>query len=424
MRVGARTTRSLSIALIGAMAFLWSPGAFAAGGQVDVTSVTSIQVRQSLDRARHVPLVQDLSAAFAVHVPGPNLLTGAALLKLGTVFGTQGGDVDLYLLSVSWRRPRRSFRLVGGRQLLTTPTGLRIVDGASLHVQPTRALTVRAAAGWLRDTERNDLIGGALLLQGGASVSAFPGTYATVQMSFRAGPDLAPRLDGRISADAVIAAPLAPHPWIDASFRVDSVGLRRVRGGVVLTPSPIFDVEVKGRVARAADEDGTMSERILADLTSGPVATVAASTTVRTPLRLSGRFGYGVSHYDVNPGFSAWGHGVDARVRWSHDRAGLEASYMLRSSYGGFFHGIGIRATVRPHEVLRIGVAGQVAPYRKLAHPWQLAQWWLAEAAVLPPTPIPMEFKVGGEYRAGATMAHDFRLNASFVVRVAAGRTR
>ena len=412
------TTSARLAALIAVAVLAWSP-ALLAGARVDATSLTSIQVRQELERAHRAPLVEDLSAAFAIDLPGPNLLTGTALLKLGTVLGAPGGDVDLYLLSVAWHRPRRRFRLIAGRQLMHTPTGMRIVDGAALRVQPLKVLTVNVAAGWLRDTEASSFTGGALLVQGGASVSFFPGTDASALLSFRAGPDTTPRVDGRFTADAVIAAPLAPHPWIDASIRFDAGGLRRLRGGVVLTPSPIVDVEVKARLVRAVDEDGTMSERILAELASSPVVTVGASTTVRTPIRLSGTFGYGVSRYDVNPDYSAWGHGVDARVRWSSRRASVDVDYTLRTSYGGVFHGFGARATLLPHKLVRVGVAGQVAPYHKaVAHPWRVAQWWLAEATLLPPTQIPMELKIGGEYRSGAAMADDLRLNASFLVRV------
>lgn len=406
-------------ALAGATALLCSPLA-TAGSRSEATSVTSIQLKQGLDRAMRMPLVEDLSARFAVDLSGPNLLTGMALLKLGTVFGEPGGDVDLYLLSVQWHRPRRSFRLIAGRQLLSTPAGLRIVDGASLRLRPTRKVTLNVAAGLVRDTERDDMVGGSMMLQGGAALAALPGTSASLLLALRAGPDATPRLDGRFSADAVIAAPLAPHPWIDGSFRLDSVGLRRLRGGLVLAPSPLLDVEITGRLAQAADEDGTMSERILADLTSSPVATVGASATLRTPIGLSATAGYALSRYEVSALLASAGHGVDARMRWSGRRGALEADYTLRTSYGGLFHGVGLRATLVPHKVLRFGAAGQVAPYQKGASPWRLAQWWLAEASVLPPTAVPMEFKVGGEYRSGATMTHDVRLNASFVVHVAA----
>lgn len=416
-------TPRLLAALIGAVAALGPPTASAAP-RLEVTSRTSIQLRQELDRALRMPLVEDLSAAFVADLPGPNLLSGTALLKLSTVVGDPGGDLDLYLLSLRWYRPRRNFRLVAGRQLLTTPAGLRIVDGASLRMQPNRALSVTAAAGWLRDTERDDLLGGSLLLQGGAALSVLPGAQASMLMSLRAGPQTSLRLDGRFSADAVIAAPLAPHPWIDASFRVDSVGLRRIRGGLVLAPSPILDVEVKARVVRVADEDGTLSERILADLASSPVVSVGASTTVRTPVRLSGTFGYAISHYEVGPEYAAGGHGVDAKVRWSGAGATVEADYILRTSYGGVFHGVGAHATVVPHEVVRLGVAAQVAPYRKASHPWRIAQWWLAEITIVPPPPVPLEVTIGGEYRSGATMAHDLRLNASLRLRAATGARR
>lgn len=406
-----------------AAVILASPVA-SAGARFEATSVTSIQLKQGLDRAMRLPLVEDISAAFAVDLPGPNLLSGTALLKLGTVIGQEGGDLDLYLLSLQWHRARRSLRLVGGRQLLVTPAGLRIVDGVSLRLRPTRSLTLNAAAGWLRDTERDDLRGGALLVQGGASVSALPGTDASLLLSLRAGPDTSPRLDGRFSADAVLAAPLAPHPWIDGSFRIDEVGLRRLRGGIVLAPSPRLDVEIKGRVVRATDEDGTMSERILTDLASSPVVTLGAAATLRAPIRLSAHFGYGLSRYDVNPDYAATGHGIDASVRWTPSKAALEASYTLRTSYGGVFHGVGLRATLAPHAALRFGVAGQVAPYQKATAAWRLAQWWLAEVSLLPPSPMPTEFKIGGEYRAGAVLAHDVRVNASFLVHLAARSER
>ena len=378
------------------------------------TSTTSIQLREDLDGVVRAPLYQTFHGGMAYDLGQGLQLSSLSLVKLGTVFGSPGGTVDLYLLNVGLHRYRGQLRLVAGRQLLRTARGVRIVDGVSFRLHPAAAIWVDAAAGWLRDMELDDASGGAVLLQGGAGLSVLPGTRAGAHVGFRAGPDTSPRLDARLSAEVVIPAPLAPRPWIDASFRLDEGGPRYVRGGVVLTPIHLFDFEFRGRVDQVVDHDGTMARRILADMTDSPVASLQAIATVRAKGGFSASGSYQASRYDVGADLESQGHGVDVDVHWRNARAGLGGAYVFRSSYGGVYHSAGVDAHLQPHRLIRFEVVARAIPYRKSVGPWRLAQWYMAEASVRPNEHIAI--MVGGEYRAGAKLEHDLRLNASLTI--------
>ena len=378
------------------------------------TSTTSIQLREDLDGVIRAPLYQTFHGGMAYDLGQGFQLSSLSLMKLGTVLGAPGGTVDLYLLNVGLHQYRGQLRLVGGRQLLRTARGVRIVDGVSFRLHPAAAIWIDAAAGWVRDMERDDAAGGAMLVQGGAGLSVLPGTRLGAHVGFRAGPDTTPRLDARLSGEVVIPAPLAPRPWIDASFRLDEGGPRYVRGGIVFTPIHLFDFEFRGRVDQVVDHDGTLARRILSDMTDSPVASVQAIATVRARGGFSASGSYQASRYEVGADLESQGHGIDVDAHWRKQRGGLGAAYVFRSSYGGLYHSAGLDAYLRPHRLIRFEAVARAIPFRKAVGPWRLAQWYMAQASVHPNEHVAI--LVGGEYRAGAKLEHDLRLNASLTI--------
>ncbi len=385
-----------------------------AATRFEVLSTTRFQLRQDLDGARRAPLYEDVFASMRVGLPNRADFNAVALMKLGTTIGSTGGDLDLYLLNgtVHWRRLKLGVTV--GRQMLSTPAGLRIVDGVSMTGRPVSKLAVTAGVGWLRDTEWDDLNGGSLLVQGGASVHAIPGANAGIELAFRAGPDTTPRADGRLHADALLPLPLTPRPWVTASMRLDTGEVRRVRGGVTFQPIGPLRFEVLGRLDNAADHDGTMAERILADMTHSVVGGGGVGARVRSPDGVTLSANYLVTGYRVSEAKQTVGHSVDASVRWGHEVLTVNADYMLRTSYGGTFHAIGAGLGWVPHRVIGLRLATQVVPYQKLAKPWRLAGWVLGEAAIHPTAEV--EIAVGGEYRTSALFQNDFRVNARLVL--------
>ena len=385
-----------------------------AGTRLEVLSTTRFQLRQDLDGARRAPLYEDLFASMRVGLPNRADFNAVAMMKLGTTIGSTGGDLDLYLLNgtVHWRRLKLGVTV--GRQMLSTPAGLRIVDGVSANGRPHSRVRVSGGVGWLRDTEWNDLGGGALLVQGGASLHAIPGANAGLDVAFRAGPTTTPRVDGRLHADALLKLPLTPRPWITASMRFDTGQLRRIRGGVTFLPIGPLRFELLGRLDNAADHDGTMAERILADMTASVVGGGGAGARLRAGHNVIVSANYLLTGYRVSEAKATAGHSVDARVTWSREVFSVSADYMMRTSYGGSFHAIGARVDWVPHRIVGLRLAAQAVPYQKLNKPWRTAGWFRGEAAVRPVPEI--EVAVGGEYRSSALMQHDFRLNARFVV--------
>jgi len=374
-------------------------------------STTSIQLREDLDGVVRAPLYETFHGGLSYDLGADLQLSSLALVKLGTVLGHPGGTVDLYLLNVGLHRYRGRLRLVGGRQLLRTARGVRIVDGVSFRLHPAAAIWIDAAAGWLRDMELDDFSGGSMLLQGGAGLSLLRGTLLGAHVGFRAGPTTTPRLDARLSAEAVLPAPWAPKPWIDASFRLDAGGLRNVRGGVVLTPIHLVELEVRGRVDQVVDHDGTLARRILADLTDSPVASLQGIATLKVRGGFSATASYQASHYRVGADLPNHGHGADVDVRLHRSGFGVSGGYVFRSSYGGLYHSLGLDAYLQPHRAVRLEAVARAIPFRKVIGPWGLAQWYMAQVSVHPNEHL--QIVVGGEYRAGATLQHDLRLNAS-----------
>jgi hypothetical protein len=385
-----------------------------AATRFEVLSTTRFQLRHDLDGARRAPLYEDLFASMRVGLKNRRDFNAVAMMKVGTTLGMTGGDLDLYLLNgtMHWRRLRLG--LTFGRQMLSTPAGLRIVDGVSGNGRPHTKVRLNAAIGWLRDTEWDDLSGGALLVQGGGSVHFIPGANAGLDVAFRAGPTTSPRVDGRLHADALLKLPLTPRPWLMASMRFDTGQVRRVRGGVSFHPIGPLRFEVLGRLDNAADHDGTMAERILADMTSSVVGGGGVGARIRAPggVLLSGN--YLLTGYRVSEAKQTAGHSVDASARWGKEVFTLSVDYMLRSSYGGTFHAIGATLNYVPHRVVGLRFATQVVPYQKLSKPWKVAGWALGEAAIRPARQI--EVALGGEYRTSALFQHDIRLNARLVV--------
>jgi len=408
----------LAIVLLASAAVAPIPAS--AATRIEVLSTTRFQLRHDLDGVRRAPLYEDLFASTRVGLPNRADFNGVALMKLGTTFGSVGGDFDLYLLNgtVHWRR--LSLGVTAGRQMLQTPGGLRIVDGISLTGRPHAKVRLTAAAGWIRDTEWNDLDGGALLLQGGGSLHLLPGANAGLELALRAGPTTTPRLDGRVHADALLPLPLTPRPWLIGSMRLDVGQLRRLRGGVSFHPIGPVSFEVLGRIDNAADHDGTMAERILANMTDSAVGGGGGGARLRSPGGVVVAANYLLTGYRVSEATEALGHSVDASVRWRHETVTLSADYMLRSSFGGSFHALGGGLSWVPHRVLGLRLAAQVVPYQKLRKPWQVAGWVLGEAAVRPARQL--EIAIGGEYRTGALMQHDVRLNARLVVHLVVWR--
>lgn len=404
---------TVGLALLGAVAIA---GPALAETRVEASSTTTFQLRRELDGAWNAPLYEDLFGSLSVDLPkGRGEVRGLALLKLGTVLGRPpGGDVDLYLLRVSWLRRQKRLRLEGGRQIMRTASGLRIVDGLAFEARPVPVLRVEAAAGWIRDTERDDMVGGALLVQGGFGLSALPNANLGVMAGLRVGPDTAPRLDARINADAVLPIPLAPRPWADASFRLDSGGLRHLRGGLVFTPMHLVNFEVKARVDQVVDLDGTLARRILATMTDSPSVSVGGGARVRGPGGLAASASYHLKRFEVQQDYPGWGHGVDVRVGWLAAFFGLDFDYTFRTSYGGTFHAAGARISLTPHRAFQLVGTAQIAPYSKLAEPWKIAHWTMAEIVVRPHRVV--EIRVGAEFRSGAVLAQDTRVNAVVTV--------
>jgi len=377
-------------------------------------STTSIQVRQDLDGAIRAPLYQTFHGGLSYDLGQDLQLSSLSLMKMGTVVGAPGGTVDLYLLNVGLHRHRAQLRLVAGRQLLRTSRGVRIVDGLSFRLRPAAAIRVDAAAGWLRDPEGGSFVGGAMLAQGGVAVSVLPGTKVAAHVGMRVGPDTTPRVDARLSGDLVIPAPLSPRPWVDASFRLDDGGPRYVRGGVVFTPIHVVDFEIRGRLDQVVDHDGTLARRILADMTDSPVASLQGIVTLRARGGFSAAVRYQASRYDVGADLASNGHGVDLDARWHGTAVGVSGSYVFRSSYGGTYHSVGVDAHLQPHRVVRLEAIARAIPFRKVVGPWRLAQWYLAQVSVRPNDHL--ELIAGGEYRAGAKLARDLRVNASLTI--------
>ena len=385
-----------------------------AATRFEVLSTTRFQLRQDLDRAHKAPLYEDLFASMRVGMPNRTDFNALALMKVGTTIGSTGGDLDLYLLNgtIHWRQLRLG--ITGGRQIVSTPAGMRIMDGVFLTGRPHAKVRLSATIGWLRDTERDDLAGGALLVQGGGSVHFIPGANAGLDLAMRAGAETTLRVDARVHADALLPLPLTPRPWVIASMRLDTGQLRRLRGGVLFQPIGPLRFELLGRLDAAADRDGTMAERILADMTDSVVGGGGAGARLRSPDGVVLSANYLVTGYRVSPQLQTIGHSVDARLGWNSEVISVSADYMFRSSYGGTFHAVGARLSWVPHGILGLRFAGQVVPYRKLSKPWLLAGWVLGEAAIRPTREI--EIAVGGEYRTGALMQHDLRVNARFVL--------
>lgn len=406
--------RPAALAIVVVAMCLAQPAAARAETFLYGRSTTSIQLREDLDGVLRAPLYQTFHGGLSYDLGEDLQLSSLALVKLGSVLGHPSGTVDLYLLNVGLHRYRGRLRLTGGRQLLRTARGVRIVDGLSFRLHPAAAVWVDAAAGWLRDMESDDFAGGSMLLQGGAGLSFLPGTRVGAHVGFRAGPDTSPRLDARVSAELVIPAPASPRPWIDASFRLDDGGPRYVHGGVVFTPIHLFDFEVRGRIDRVVDHDGTLARRILADMTDSPVASLQGIATVRARGGFSAAASYQASRYDVGAGLVSNGHGLDLSARWRRSGGGLAGSYVFRSSYGGVYHSLGVDAHLQPHRVVRLEAIARAIPYRKAVGPWRLAQWYMAQVSVHPDEHFSV--MVGGEYRAGAKLQHDVRLNASLTI--------
>lgn len=395
---------------------------FGAETIVEGRSETRFQLRRDLEGTLRAPLIEDLYGAFTTDLPGAGDLSGYAMLKLDTVFPRPGGNVDLYVASLVFQRAQQRLRLALGRQFLQTPAGLRLVDGASLQVRPTRVLRLQADAGWLRDTERDDLWGGAFLLQGQAALTALPGARLAAQVGFRVGPDTSARGDARVMADAVLPVRLAPQPWIDAAFRLGEQGLRHLRGGLILHPLPSIDLQAQGRVDRVVDEDGTLAQRILADLTASDVASLGGDLTIRGGHGLAVSGGYRASHYLVSADLETVGHSIDVQGAWRGSRGVLLASWMLRSGFGGVFTAFGVDATVHLHPAVRLQGSGQVVPYHKLRGGWKTAASVLAEAGFRPIKPL--ELAVGVQYRTGEPFAHDLRVHFGVELQGLARRTR
>lgn len=385
-----------------------------AGTRFEVLSTTRLQLRQDLDQVHRAPLHEDIFASLRVGLPKHADFSAIAMMKLGTTLGATGGDLDLYLLNgtVHWRRHRAG--LTFGRQILQTPSGLRIVDGVSASGRAHTKVRLSGAVGWLRDTEYDDLGGGTLLLQGGGSLHVLAGANAGADLAFRVGPDTSPRLDLRAHADALLPLPLTPRPWLIASARLDTGELRRLRGGVTFQPIGPLRFEVLGRLDNAVDRDGTMAERILADMADSPVGAGGLGIRLRSPHAVTVSANYLLSGYRVSTEKETAGHSVDAHLGWGHQGRSVSVDYMFRTSYGGTFHAIGAHLNWSPHHVIGLRLSGQVAPYQKLSKPWRLAGWALAEAALRPVEQL--EIAVGGEYRTSALMQHDLRLNARLVV--------
>ncbi len=411
------------VAVVILVAGLLAPTPAVADPVVELGSVTSIQLRQDLDRVLRLPLYEDVSARVTADLPGTWRLRASALLRLDTVIRAPGGDVDLYLGSIQLRRARRAVRFEIGRHLLRTPAGLRMADGVSVTARPARAVRVQGAAAWLRDWEFDDFgYGGEVLVQGGVTVEPIRGLFASGLLAMRVGPQTSLRMDAQFTADAVLPARWAPHPWIDGSFRVDSGALRRLRGGLELTPSARTRLEVFGSVVNVADPDGTMAQRILQQMTSAPTGSGGLRGSMRFAGGLSATAAYRVTGYRVGPSLVAVGHGVDVAGRWSMAGVGLRADYQLRTSYAGVFHAAGVQATLTPHRRVSLTARGQVAPYRKGTRPWAVAHWWLARVAVRPADPV--ELGLGGEYRSGALLKHDLRVTLTVAIHARFGGAR
>lgn len=381
-----------------------------AATRFELRSTTRFQLRQDLDQVHRAPLYEDIFASLRVGGPNRTDFSAVAMMKLGTTIGSTGGDLDLYLLNgtVHWRRKRLG--LTFGRQLLQTPAGLRIVDGVHLTGRPHSRVRLSGSVGWLRDTEFDDFSGGALLLEGGGSLHLLPGANTGADLSLRAGPDTTPRLDLRAYADALLPLPLTPRPWIMASARLDRGELRRLRGGVTFQPIGPLRFEVLGRLDNAADRDGTMAERILADMTDSPIGGGGVGARIRSPQGVVVAANYLLTGYRVSTQRQTVGHSADASVGFGKHGRSITVDYMLRSSYGGSFHAIGTRMSWSPHHTIGLRLAAQAVPYQKLSKAWRLAGWALGEVAIRPVEQL--EIAVGGDYRSGALMQHDFRLNA------------
>jgi hypothetical protein len=391
-----------------------------AATRLELLSTTRFQLRQDFDGAVRAPLYEDVMASVRVGLPNRADFSGLAMMKLGTTLGATGGDVDLYLLkgTVHWRRLR--LELTGGRMLLLTPAGLRVVDGVHLEGRPIKTLRLTADVGWLRDTERDDLNGGALVLQGGLSVHAVPGANAGAEISMRVGPETTPRLDARVTADALIKAPLTPRPWITASFRVDTGEVRRVHGGVQFHPIGPVGFELLGRLDNVVDRDGTMAELLLAAMTDSPVGGGGVGLRVRSPVGAVVSANYLLTGYRVSEALTTVGHSVDARVAWGKETASLYVDCMMRWSYGGTFTAVGLGGRWSPHPLFDLHARAQVAPFEKGSKPLSVAAWAFAEASFRPVAPL--EITLGGEYRSTVLLEHDLRLNARLVVHLVAWR--
>lgn len=391
-------------------------------GSAAFGSATTIQLRQDLGGALEAPIHEDLYGAFFARLPGSFAISGMTLMRVGALFGKPGAHLNLYLLQATLTHPRRSFQLTAGRQLLRTPEGLRMIDGVVVSFRPALRVRLEGAAGWVRNSEVDQLTRGALMLQASAWASLLPATSAQVELGFRAGPEDTPRLDVRLLADAVIPAPLAPRLWVDSAFRLDQGKPRHLRGGVVLTPNHLVNVEVRGRLDQVTDQDGTLSQQILAELTKSPVASLGAAGNLNLPGNISASAAYWVRRYQVRPEFAASGHGIDAAARWSGKRASVRADYMFRNGYGGSFHSVSVSANLRPHRIVDVQLVGQVAPYSKLRKNWRTAHSWRGDVGVR--IVEPLELRIGGEYRSGAVFADDLRLNAAVILRAHAGRAK
>jgi hypothetical protein len=408
--------------LIAALAAVVAAGPAWAEGYVEASSVTRVQLRSDLEGALQTPLYEDLWVAFETDGGALGKLSGRGLLKLGSLAEPSELGVDLYLLALALER--RSLRLDLGRQLAETASGLRILDGARLRLQPRRGVDLGLQVGWLRDTELNDFGGGALLVGAGIGSTLWPGARLGLDVDFRTGPGTSPRADGRLTGSFAFRAPAAPRPWFDLGLRLDKGRFRRARLGLELWPTSYVAVSVLGRFDQPSDTDGFMAQRILDNLSGTPMYGGGARLRLRLPHHLGLAGTYGMIWFEQESGLATPGHSVDVELSWSalEELLRLGTSYGFRLGDGGSYHAAGLRVGLQPHRVVRLRLLGELAPFLKLREGWQLAAWVRADLLI---TPLPyLDLSVGGEYRSGALLASDLRFNAALGLRLPERRLR